>query len=365
MAKLPANQVRQLAQGHWEAIFSQLAGDALGVAIDAAKKRSRDSHVPCPIHGGKDGFRLFSDWETTGGAICNTCGSFHSGFDLLMAVNHWNFRETLEAVANVLGLTQETIAASKWTPPSKLQESANEPVDPEMLKHSKERQKAAYVWQQATKYDASEPAVEPLRRYLDNRSIGFRSISEIRFTDRAMTLSEGKTVRLPAMLAAVRDIDGNLVTIHRTFLTDDGHKANVEQAKKLMKLSDGDSISGCAIHFGKPGKVLCVAEGIETALSVVRATGLACWSAISANGLKAIEVPQSVERVFIFADKDASKVGENAAQSLKERLTEKGLEVRIFLPSMSIPEGAHGVDWNDVLAIDGPAGFPVRAAQKR
>lgn len=61
-------------------------------------------HVPCPVHGGSDGFRVFRDVEETGGGICNSCGPRRGGFALLMWANVWGFRETLEAVARDLGL---------------------------------------------------------------------------------------------------------------------------------------------------------------------------------------------------------------------------------------------------------------------
>lgn len=55
-------------------------------------------HVPCPIHGGKDGFRLFNDAEETGGGICNTCGAFPDGIALLRAVKGWTF---IQACKNI------------------------------------------------------------------------------------------------------------------------------------------------------------------------------------------------------------------------------------------------------------------------
>ena len=56
-----------LSRGRWLDIFR-----AFAPALDDACLRV-GRHVPCPVHGGKDGFRLFEDAAETGGGICNTC----------------------------------------------------------------------------------------------------------------------------------------------------------------------------------------------------------------------------------------------------------------------------------------------------
>ena len=69
-----------------------------------------------------------------------------------------------------------------------------------------------------------------------------------------------------------------------------------------MKLPQGRTISGCAIHIGETGEVLALAEGIETALSVAISTNIPCWACICAHGLEVVEIPQTVREVLIFAD---------------------------------------------------------------
>ena len=61
----------------------------LAPPLKAALDR-KGKHVPCPVHGGRDGFRIFPDVAETGGGICNTCGSFANGFALLMWINGWD-----------------------------------------------------------------------------------------------------------------------------------------------------------------------------------------------------------------------------------------------------------------------------------
>ncbi len=80
------------AEGKWLQILSELAP----VLEDAAD--NFPGHVPCPFHGGKDGFRFHNDAETTGMAICNTCGSFNP-YRLLEETNGWDFKESLNRIA--------------------------------------------------------------------------------------------------------------------------------------------------------------------------------------------------------------------------------------------------------------------------
>lgn len=51
--RLDVSVVREAARGHWDAIFCALA-PMLKEAMQQPGK-----HVPCPVHGGKDGFDCF------------------------------------------------------------------------------------------------------------------------------------------------------------------------------------------------------------------------------------------------------------------------------------------------------------------
>jgi phage/plasmid primase-like uncharacterized protein len=85
---------------------------------------------------------------------------------------------------------------------------------------------------------------------------------------------------------------------------------------------------------------LALAEGIETALSVTQATGLPAWSALSAVGLRAVELPPEVREVTICADGDDA--GGNAANAAARRFAGEGRKVRIA-------QAPSGEDFNDLL----------------
>jgi DNA primase len=83
-----------------------------------------------------------------------------------------------------------------------------------------------------------------------------------------------------------------------------------------------------------------IAEGIETALSAMQATGQTAWAALSTSGLRTLELPASVRDVVVLADGDDA--GEAAAQDAARRWKREGRSVRIARPP-------RGLDFNDVL----------------
>lgn len=82
------------------------------------------------------------------------------------------------------------------------------------------------------------------------------------------------------------------------------------------------------------------------------------YPAVSATLLEAFEPGPSTKLVRIWIDKDRSGRGEEAAKVLRKRLWERNIKLQVFAPPLPIPEGAKGVDWNDVLLQLGRMGFP-------
>ena len=79
-AIMEAKEVKAAAHGRWGGILSALAPQ-LQPALDRV-----GHHVSCPVHGGKDGYRVFNDVDDSGGGVCNTCGVHPDGFATLMWV---------------------------------------------------------------------------------------------------------------------------------------------------------------------------------------------------------------------------------------------------------------------------------------
>jgi hypothetical protein len=187
----------------------------------------------------------------------------------------------------------------------------------------------------------------PVEQYLVNRGLAVPVTDALRYVPRLDYWHDGGVVgSYPAMLAAVTSQDGGLLAIHRTYLTDDGHKAPVMAAKKLT--ATAGPLAGASIKIGAPaprpdGRLgLGVAEGIETAIAAAILSGVPTWSCVSAHGLAAFELPSGVHHLYVMGDRDESGTGQKAAAALAGRAEAAGLSLRVLLPD------AVG-DWADEL----------------
>jgi P4 family phage/plasmid primase-like protien len=151
----------------------------------------------------------------------------------------------------------------------------------------------------------------------------------------------------PAMIAIVRDVSGERIAIHRTYLQPDGSgKADVKKPRMML-----GSVACGAVRLGNIGEacVLGISEGIETGLSVMAACpDLPVWAALSAGNMAKIQLPPEATNVVLLADHDASKAGIRAAQKAAQRFILEGRKVWIATPFKA------GEDFNDLLMRDGP-----------
>ena len=319
------------AAGRWLEILPSLAPQL----SPACERPGR--HVPCPEHGGVDGFRLFDDASETGGGICNTCGSFPDGLAVLRWVNGWTFPETVDAVCKHLGLVDGDI-------------SNNIPIqkpEPEPAKDWGPKRR----WIE-TLWDESLPGHPRLKEYLEYRGLSIDPPLTLRLHEGLKYLDGQKRSlgKFPCMVAEIiRDFD--VVGLHVTFLDPSGPgKADVPNEKKIWRCAD--TVSGGSINLfePEPNIPLAFTEGIESALAVRDLSGFPVWACGNSSLLSKVEVPESVSRVYIGADKDRSCAGERAAQNLAQRLLEKGQGAVISFPPIDIPDGESSVDWLDYVS---------------
>jgi putative DNA primase/helicase len=146
----------------------------------------------------------------------------------------------------------------------------------------------------------------------------------------------------PGLVALVTDaITGEPLTLHRTWLKADGSgKAEVDRPRLIWP---GTRKAGGVIRLWPDEEVtlgLCVAEGIETALSAALGFGLA-WSTIDADNLENLPVLDGIEALTIVADNDENGRGFKAADACARRWIAAGKEVRVEPASMA------GTDFND------------------
>jgi len=138
----------------------------------------------------------------------------------------------------------------------------------------------------------------------------------------------------PALVALLTDAaTGEARSLHFTFLRDDGAgKAEIDAPRLLLPRHRDESVT----HG------LCVAEGIETALSAAAAFR-PVWAAIDAGNLASLPVLSGVECLTIAADHDDA--GLRAADECARRWAAAGLEVFVVAPP------TRGADLNDVVAL--------------
>lgn len=321
----------------WDAVLNDLAPELQ----DALQRKGR--HGPCPVHGGHDGFRLFKD--SSGGGYCATCGPFADGFALLQWLRGWTFPQALEAVAGWLGHAPVGVTARLLAPP------VSDPTE-----NPRRRQRLNALWRQAVPLASSR--ARPVRLYLENRGVPLEKYPAVLRCHLALACygpERQPLGRYPALLALVADADGRPVTLHRTYLTPTGEKAPVPEVRKLFPYPGDRRLSGGAIRLFPPTAELHLAEGIETALAVHRATGGPVWSAVNAGLLERVEVPKAVQQVVIWGDLDRAGAGQSAAYALAGRLRREGRDVVLRLPGGPIPASQKSLDWLDRLVQQGPA----------
>jgi putative DNA primase/helicase len=144
-----------------------------------------------------------------------------------------------------------------------------------------------------------------------------------------------------AMVCPITTPQGEIVSLHRTFLTDDGKKAPVDSPKKLTSASG--PLAGASIKLFEPKNgILGISEGVETSLAATLGGKVPTVAAYCASNLSTFKWPRTVRHLIVFSDHDF--VGQKAADEVSERAEAKGLTTRIFVPKTP------GQDWCDIYA---------------
>lgn len=194
----------------------------------------------------------------------------------------------------------------------------------------KATQQAGIIWSGATPVTADDPAA----KYLTSRSIAV-GIGNPALRYRRDVPHPGGG-RHAALLARVDGPDGEMVAVHRIYVTPDGCKPKLDPPKACK-----GPIWGGAIRFGTDAEIV-IAEGPETAIAAGILLDLPAWSAISAGNLaKGLVLPPDVRSVVIAADHD--KPGIAAAEAAAHRWQREGRRTRIMKPDRA------GADFADVL----------------
>jgi putative DNA primase/helicase len=300
-------------------------------AIGIDQSFLRDRHGPCPICGGRDRYR-FDNRHGRGDYFCNNrdCGA-GDGFKLVMGALGVDFREARSRIMESAGLSEESPR------PAIAMRAPSPPPEPERADPT---QRVRRLLRESCRIEDCEP----VRLYLASRCLwplppehSLRAHPSVEYWTKD---NDGRPMmigRYAALVAAVRDMCGELVTAHVTYIEPSGQKLQDHDPRKMLSPLTGRE--GCAIQLMPHASFLGVAEGIETALSASCMHNVPVWPTLNAGLLAKWEPPHTVDKVIIFADLDVA--GLSAAAKLMERLQER---VRL---EMRAPTKAK--DWNDSL----------------
>lgn len=275
----------------------------LAAALEG-KREGQEWRCRCPVHGGKS----LSITERDGRLLL-TCRAGCPQDEVIKALRE-------------MGLWGNESCCDDIPPP-----------EPEPSDHTERKaNRASELWNESLPITPGDP----VHSYLKNRGIvlpeypsDLRSHPALPYWEAGEDGKPVKTATFPAILVIVRNPQGRPVALHRTYLTEDGHKAPVPSPKKIMKVYD---LAGSSVRLFTPRDgVLAVCEGIEDALSAWVLWQIPAWAVLGTSGMKRFVPPEDVREVLILADRD--EPGKKAALELAQRLEDMKKAVRVRIPS--------------------------------
>lgn len=177
----------------------------------------------------------------------------------------------------------------------------------------------------------SKPLLNSLAEmYLHGRGIAhLTDMPALRFHPRCYYRPDpdAETQTWPALIAAVTDLRGAIMGVHRTWLDPSGNgKALIATPRRAM-----GHLLGNAVRFDTVRDILAAGEGLETMLSLRDALpDLAMAAGLSANHLAAMLLPASLRVLYVV--RDADPAGDGAAATLIRRARHEGIEARMLSP---------------------------------
>jgi putative DNA primase/helicase len=183
-------------------------------------------------------------------------------------------------------------------------------------------------WARVIWRDAVNPAGTLAETYLGRRKIDLDAGlagKVVRFHPAAPWYCEdaGQTIRVPALIAAFRQIDDNTITgIQRVRLNPDGSK----QDRHMLGV-----VAHAAIKLGMPNSgELAVGEGVETALAAMQLGFKPAWALGSCGGVSRFPIVDGVKQLTLLGENDSASAG--ATKVCGERWLRAGREVRVVMP---------------------------------
>lgn len=297
--------------------YDQLKADCIGrwpgilqnLGIDVSENQKKHTCCPAcsPGEPKSDRFR-FTNETGNGEWFCNQGHPKKAGdgVSLVMDVLNIDYKAAMTAIAPIVG----TVEMSKY--------QKEQPISPDLLRK---------IFKESLPVEKGDS----VHLYLKTR--GLTSMPKtLRYSPACYEPETKKNQR--AMLALFTLQDGTAVTMHRTFITDDGRKLDIEHPKKALPTLK--PMSGGAIRLYPQEAILGVCEGIETAIALRNAMKLPVWPVLGTALMAAFEPPKGVETVIVYSDNDENFAGQRAAFHLANKLVIKNkLKVSVEIPSVA------------------------------
>lgn len=346
-------EAKKQAAGRWAAIIEDLYPEISQALVSPGRSR-----CACPIHGSAkgrkaDGFRLLPDFHQSGGAVCNTCGVFPTGIDLICFLeNTTDPKRGLEILESYLGINRHApVTPRKLPAPITVHVEKNDP------KAIKRRKKVlSDIWDSSIPLSQLPDDHQAIRYFLETRGIAdltmVKAQKNIRFNlelfYKRNENADAPPITFPGIVSMMHNAEGKAKAIHRTYLHE--HlpiAAGFDDNKKILGRLE-ETLNGAIRLYGRApfSHHANVCEGIETGLSVCYSTGQPVFAAGNTTLLASWVPPEGVKCVTVWCDRDANEAGMNHARKLKTRMAASNIACRILLPDYLASDNE---DWNNVL----------------
>lgn len=285
-------KTQQAAIGKWKGILRHF-----GVSEEYLQNR----HGPCPMCGGKDRYR-FDDKDGKGTYYCSGCGA-GDGMKLLLELTGLDFKDAAKQVDALVGNIKSVV-------------------------EEKPKDNGRIAW--VTRNMIPARSCPEVLDYLRNRNL---PCSSGLFAVPKMKYYEGRKLEgeFCSLISPFKAVSGELITYHVTYIKN-GQKAHVNAPKKVLTpLSD---MSGGCLRICGQFETMGLAEGVETALAVMRDFKLPCWASSTAGMMEKFAPPEGVRKLIIFGDNDANYAGQKSAYIIANKLSLQGYEIEVRLPEI-------------------------------
>ncbi len=285
--------------------------------------RGREHVGLCPFH--KEKTPSFTVNEDKGFYHCFGCAAHGDVITFVMVFAGRSFREAVEDLQDGHGpMSPEDVRRTA-------ERQRHAEAERRRLDEQDARQRtgdALQIWRRAVPAPGT-----PVETYLRARGITIPIPPSLRYLAAARHKPTGLV--LPAMVAGVQGPDRKVKAVHRTFLSRDGTtKASVSDPRMSL-----GPVAGGTVRLAKANGRLAISEGIETGLSILQATGIPTWAALSATNMANVILPPDIRDVILGPDGD--EAGATHAQQAARRFVDEGRAVRIA----PAPDGQ---DYNDL-----------------